>query len=203
MFKKMKSINVKKNNRLKILLLITIPTLLIIIFILLITTNSLSDLMGNSVTSYYCEDASYTLKGNQCIKEIKTKAATLGDVNLNQKIDEQDVKLITEYIDYVFYEEGEKNLSDLQIKLADINEDGKVYYDDESILKEYLDGTISTYGIYQENIGVKLFCEDGYALQDNYCIKKDVKTAKIKNVEIKDEKNEIKNIDNTNTSNNN
>ena len=198
-----KSNNIKmKKRKINKIHIIVASIILVIIIVVLITTGSLSNLMGNSVANqFYCEDSSYKLDGDKCVKEIKTKAAVLGDVNLDEKIDEQDVKLITDYIDYIFYEEGENNLSDFQIKLADINQDGEVYYVDETILKEYLDGTISTYGIYQENIGVSRFCEGGYTLQDNYCVKQDVKTAKKKIAEIKsnNEANENKSNDNNTT----
>ena len=179
---KSNNIEMKKRKINKIYIIVA-SIILVSIIVVLISIGSLSNLIGDSVTNqFYCEDSSYKLDGDKCVKEIKTKAAVLGDVNLDEKIDEQDVKLITDYVDYIFYEEGENNLSDYQIKLADINQDGEVYYVDETILKEYLDGTISTYGIYQENIGVSRFCEDGYTLNNDYCIKKDSKQALLKKI---------------------
>lgn len=66
------NIKIKKGKINKIHIIVA-SIILVIIIIVLITTGSLSNLMGNSVVSqYYCEDPSYKLDGDKCVKEIKT-----------------------------------------------------------------------------------------------------------------------------------
>lgn len=170
------------------LFLFILPIVIVIMIIVLLSTDSLSNLMGNSVTEYYCNDNSYTLKGDKCIREIKEKSAMLGDVNLDEKITEEDLKLVSGYADLVNEgEEQKSDLTNLQIKVADINQDGEVFYNDETILREYLNGTVSTYGVYQENIGVKRYCEDGYVLSDKYCLKQEIIKATVKETQSKND----------------
>ena len=42
-------------------------------------------IMGNLVYSnYYCEEGSFELKGNQCVKEEEIDSVLLGDMNNNK-----------------------------------------------------------------------------------------------------------------------
>ena len=184
---KMKKMKINKMH------IIVASIILVIIIIVLITIGNLSNLMGNSVVSqYYCEDPSYKLDGDKCVKEIKANPAFLGDINLDNKVSEEDLNLLTEYADLVFMDEQDKsNLSNLQVKVSDINEDGEVYYNDESILREYLSGSISTYGAYFENIGVKRLCEEGYTLKNDYCIKEVIVPALVKENKLNDSNDDI------------
>lgn len=190
------------SRRNKKVFLFLFPIVIVIMIVVLITTDSLSNLMGNSVTEYYCKDDSYTLKGDKCIKEIKEKSAVLGDVNLDEKITLEDLEMVSDYADLVNDgEEQKSNLNDLQIKVADINQDGEVFYNDETIFREYLDGTVSTYGVYQENIGVKRCCKDGYTLSDKYCLKQETIEAMVKENQSKsdpEDNNEKKDTTNKN-----
>lgn len=185
--------NKTKKGKINKIHIIVASIILVIIIVVLITTGSLSNLMGNSVVSqYYCEDSSYKLDGDKCVKEIKANPVFLGDINLDNKVSEEDLNLLTEYAELVFEDEQDKsNLSAIQVKVSDINEDGEVYYNDESILREYLSGSISTYGVYFENIGVKRFCEDGYTLKNDYCSKEVIVPALVKENKLNDSNDDI------------
>ena len=139
--------------------------------------------MGNSVVEYYCEDTSYNLEGNKCVKEVKERSVMLGDINIDDKITDEDLDLLTRYIDYIEYEQSDEevsNLTPIQIKAADISEDNEVYNVDVDILKAYLEHNTDTLGTYQENIGVKRVCNDGFTLDGNDCVKKEIVDAKVK-----------------------
>lgn len=171
-----KKLIIKNNNINKKIIILFFIILLIIIAIFL---GFNSRLMGNSVTDYYCEDESYTVEGNSCVKIIEKKYGLLGDINLDSKITIEDYQLLDKYVDSVFFEEDNTvSLNDLQMKVADIDGDGEVYENDKSILNAYLDGNINTFGVYYENIGNEKICENDYQLKGNSCIKKDVVSAK-------------------------
>jgi hypothetical protein len=57
-----------RKRKMKKLALYGVPAILIIALIALVSTGSLSKLMGNSVTSYYCENPEYELEGTNCVK---------------------------------------------------------------------------------------------------------------------------------------
>ena len=195
MFKK-KGIEISNdNNKNKKVIVISILSVVIVLsIIVLITTGGLSKLMGNSVTEYYCEDSSYKLEGDKCVKEIKEKAAFLGDVNQDDKITNDDLELVNRYINYVEFEEEDEEISKLtpiQIKAADVSEDGDVYYLDIDLLKTYLEQNTATYGAYQENIGTKRICADDFKLEGTECIKKDIVDAKAKTTEVPDEDSKV------------
>lgn len=193
--------DILKSKRNKKILLIGVSIFLVVVIVVLITTGSLSNLMGNSVTEYYCEDSSYKLEGNKCVKEIKERSAFLGDINLDDKVTNEDLDLLTRYINYIDYDEADEevsNLKPIQIKAADVSEDNEVYNLDIDILREYLESSTSTYGIHQENIGVKRICNDEFTLEGTECVKREIQSAKIKNTEVIDEKKEIEST-NTNT----
>ena len=172
-----------KTRRNKKILLFGIPVLLIIIVIALVATGSLSNLMGNSVTEYYCEDSSYKLEGNKCVKEIKEKSVMLGDVNLDDKVTNEDLDLISRYINYAdFGEQDEEasNLTSLQVKAADVSEDNDVYMSDVDLLERYLGNNSGSIGNNNESIGVKRVCSDGFTLQGIECVKKEIVDAEEK-----------------------
>ena len=60
--------------------------------------------MGNSAVSYYCSDSSYTLNGNKCIKKLEEKPILLGDINNDNSITDEDLKLLSQYVDFILYE---------------------------------------------------------------------------------------------------
>ena len=184
MFKK-KSIGISNDNKKnkKIIIISAVSAVFVLAIIVLLTTGGLSKLMGNSVTEYYCEDPSYKLEGDKCVKEIREKSAFLGDVNLDNKITNEDLNLIQRYINYAEYDEPDEEVSKLkpiQIKAADVSEDNDVYNLDYDILNAYLGANASTHGISEENIGAKRICADNFTLDGIDCVKKDIVDAKVK-----------------------
>ena len=174
----------KRNKKIKKFMIIAIPIVFFAIVVIYIVVNGITNSMGNSVVEYYCPDSSYKLDGTNCIKTLKEKAIYLGDINQDEKITKEDYELLSEYVDLVFYgEEDKSSLSDLQIMAADIDENGEVYFVDQTIMREYFEGTVSTYGVYRENIGTKRLCNIGYDLKGEYCYKEEVINALAKNIE--------------------
>ena len=174
----------KRNKKIKKFMIIAIPIVFFAIVVIYIVVNGITNSMGNSVVEYYCPDSSYKLDGTNCKKTLKEKAIYLGDINQDEKITNEDYELLSEYVDLVFYEEEDKSsLSDLQIMAADIDENGEVYFVDQTIMREYFEGTVSTYGVYRENIGTKRLCNIGYDLKGEYCYKEEVINALAKNIE--------------------
>lgn len=76
----------------------------------------------------------YELEGNICKKKIIEEAHKLdyvpGDINLNNKLDKEDLSLLNSYLN------KNLSLSDLQLKIADMNKDDLVDIDDYNILKK-------------------------------------------------------------------
>lgn len=185
MFKRRNSL--VSNKRYKIIIIIILSILFIISFFLVISYTNLFSLMGNTVTQYYCNDSSYTLQGDNCVRITKEGYALLGDVSLDNKITEDDLNILSSYADLVFTgDENSANLSDLQIKVADIDQDGEISYIDSTILSEYLSGIINTYYAYTDDIGIKRLCSDGFKLNSDTCIKKEVTKASSKELEAVD-----------------
>ena len=175
----------KKNKK---IIITTIPIFFLILAVMYITVNGISNSMGNSVIEYYCADSSYKLDGTNCKKTLKEKSILLGDINQDSIITEEDYKLLSEYVDLVFDEQEEKsNLSDLQIKAADIDENGEVYVVDQTIMREYFEGSVSTYNMYRINVGTKRLCNDGFTLKGEYCYKDDVVKAQVRETKNVDE----------------
>lgn len=108
---------------------------------------------------YYCIDSSYTLIKNTCTKYVANKAYILGDVNLDNSVDFNDINVIKEFLD------EKKELNSLQLKLADINQDSQVEMDDVSFLQEHISNEV-------DNIEKKLICDENYQLDKDICIKK-------------------------------
>ena len=115
-----KNIDIKMNKR--ILSIIGVSILFVVLIITLIVTGSLSKLMGNSTTEYYCEDTSYNLEGSKCVKQLREKSILLGDLDGDDKVTEADLKVMEEYINR-FYEEEDPQFTDEQILAADISKD--------------------------------------------------------------------------------
>lgn len=171
-----------KDSKKKFLLIIGLSVLFIGVGIILIATNSLSGLMGDSVTEYYCEDSSYNLEGTNCVKEIKEKSILLGDLDGDDKVTEADLKVMSIYVDKVFDEENPE-FTEEQILAADISKDDEIFDNDLTLLKEYFGGNGSMGNVYSDTIGVERNCKVGYTLNGTWCIKKDIVNAKAKEKE--------------------
>lgn len=167
-----------KRRKIKKAITVALPvTAIAVAAIAVVSSGSLSKLMGNSVTEYYCADSSYTLEGTNCKKTIKKSANFVGDADLNGSVDIQDV---TE-IQFIM---ADNDLAKTR-KPADVNLDGTVNEIDLRLLQNYLSGgsTTSTVSSGSEYIGVKKVCEsDEYTLNGDYCEKIDVVKALQKQV---------------------
>ena len=192
-----KNIDIKMNKR--ILSIIGVSILFVVLIITLIVTGSLSKLMGNSTTEYYCEDTSYNLEGSKCVKQLREKSILLGDLDGDDKVTEADLKVMEEYINR-FYEEEDPQFTDEQILAADISKDDEIFDNDLTLFKQYFGGNGSMGNVYSDTIGVERNCKVGYTLNGTWCIKKDVINAKVKErVENNKESNTVNknnNIDN-------
>ena len=87
----------------KTIFIVAIVFVFVLLVVVMLETGSLSNLMGNSVTDYYCEEG-YALNGDKCIKTVKEKAYRIGDVNQDDTINDKDVTLISDlYLPLVVY----------------------------------------------------------------------------------------------------
>ena len=154
-----------KRRRNKKILLIGAPIALVGILVILISTGGISKLMGNSVTEYYCEDSTYNLDGTDCVKTITKKAALLGDINSDEKVDNTDLNVLNNYVK----DQKSVTLSEIQLKAADINSDGMISELDVQILEGFFSKVAATYAELSEKIGVERLCEDDYTLNGKYC----------------------------------
>lgn len=153
----------KRNNKKKILFVL--PIALLCMVIALVVIRSSSKLSINSVISYYCSDSSYQLEGANCIKVLTQNSSLLADINSDEKIDEEDLNLLNEYV-----KSGQtSNFSKLQFKIADINIDGIINELDVKILEEYFTNLAGTSSTYSEKIGIERLCEDEYILNGDVC----------------------------------
>lgn len=88
---------------------------------------------GDIGSKLICDD-DYELEEKICKKKIIEEALKLnyklGDINLNGKLDEDDLDLLNKYLD------ENLSLTDLQLKVSDINKDGSVNKEDYNILKK-------------------------------------------------------------------
>ena len=145
-----------KRRRNKKILLIGAPIALVGILVILISTGGISKLMGNSVTEYYCEDSTYNLDGTDCVKTITKKAALLGDINSDEKVDNTDLNVLNNYVK----DQKSVTLSEIQLKAADINSDGMISELDVQILEGFFSKVAATYAELSEKIGVERLCEE-------------------------------------------
>lgn len=73
------------------------------------------------------------------LPEISATAYTLGDVNEDGQITQDDLTLVQNYI------QGTQALTDKQLKAADVNKDGKVNSGDSLLISKYINGSISSF----------------------------------------------------------
>ena len=198
MFNKNNNLVIKNDEELRKrkkqkLIFVCISIVLVVSFIVLIITGSLSNLMGNSVIEYYCNDSAYSLDGTNCVKKIVKKSFVLADVNLDDKIDSDDLNILNNYVK----DEKSVNLSEIQLKVSDINLDGMISELDVQILEGYFTKVAGTSASNSERIGIERFCETGYTLNGDKCEKTETIPAIRKYSSIDNDINE-NNLDNTN-----
>lgn len=158
----------KKGNKRIILMLIALAIGLFIVLLIyeLLTHNfSLRSIMGNSVLTgfYYCDDATYTLNSNECVKTNIKPTTLLGDVNSDGKVDETDFESLTKYLAKTI------TLTDDQLVAADVNNDGIISVGDLENIRLYLSGHVSS-GDILSKISVVSVCPKNYELKGNMCV---------------------------------
>ena len=168
----------RKNSKITLIIVILILVLLIacMIYELIARNTGMKSLMGNSITTtfYYCEDTSYTLSDNKCIKKENASSNILGDVNLDGKVDNSDLDLLNNYLAKTV------DLTDIQLAAADANSDGILSVGDAENIRLYITGHNSG-SEYLSKIGVSVVCPKEYTVTDNECIKETIVDAKYAN----------------------
>ena len=168
-----------KNRKIKKIIMYGLPALVVLVGIILISNGNLRNLMGNSVTTYYCEDSSYTLNGTKCTKLIKEKAHLLGDIDGDKKINTKDLSMISSYT------QTKQNFDEFQIAAMDVNGDASVDDQDIQIVKSYVQKVNLSENAGSYEIGTKLICPQDYTLEGEYCTKEVTVDAKSKTEEVK------------------
>ena len=165
----------KKKNKVTFIIVISFIVLLIVFMIyeLIARNTGMKSLMGNSLTTsfYYCEDNSYTLNNDKCVKTETASSNILGDVNLDGKVDNSDLELLNNYLAKTV------DLTDIQLTAADVNSDGILSVGDAENIRLYVTGHNSG-SEYLSKIGISIICPKDYTDKDNSCIKENIVDAK-------------------------
>ena len=171
----------RKNNKVRkvlliVFILIILLSILFMVYELVARNIGMKSLMGNSITTsfYYCEDSNYTLNDNKCIKQETAQSNILGDVNLDNVVDNSDLDLLNKYLAKTV------DLSEIQLKAADVNSDGILSVGDAENIRLYVTGHNSG-SEYLSKIGVAIVCPKDYNDSNNVCVKETVVDAKYAN----------------------
>ncbi len=168
----------RENSKVVFIIIISVIVLLILFlsYELIAHNTGLKSLMGNSVTTgfYYCDDSSYTLNNDKCIKSQTTQPALLGDVNLDGIVDSNDINLLNSYLAKT------TTLTDLQLVASDVNSDGIISVGDAENIRLYVNGH-NAGSEYLSKISLTLVCPTDYSLNNNLCVKETVANAKVAN----------------------
>ena len=174
----------KRKKIRKILLFSSILGIVLLVVVgVLLFSNIFKTSIGNSsnkniaTKQYYCDETGFKLTGSKCKKTITQQPFTLGDINLDSKVSDEDLILLSNYLD----NEDDK-LTKFQHSLADVDQNGELSYVDASLLNDYVNknNSVGTSAVYYENIGVLKICEEGFTLKSGKCTKTITKDAKIK-----------------------
>lgn len=174
---------INKENKFAFIIICSVIFLIIVIMVIgLISGKGLSGMMGNSVTKsfYYCDDSSYTLKENKCLKTETSESILLGDVNLDGKVDDNDLESLNNYLAKTL------SLKDLQLTASDVNSDGIISVGDVENIRLYLSGH-NAGSEYLSKIGVALVCPKNYELKNELCVREisvDAKSASYKKGDV-------------------
>lgn len=159
-----KDSNDKISETNKKLMIIAVPVVVILLVVGFISIDSVTHLMGNSATGnkYTCEDSTFELKGNKCVKQVNEKAYLIGDVNKDGAIDVLDTVLLQKNFS------GKVALDDYQKILGDVNKDGVVDTVDLAYINKYIgSGTTGTLGA--TNYINQYACREGLELKGETC----------------------------------
>lgn len=172
------------HNKKKILLIsiIIIIVLLVLLIIGIIFGFDFNKLMGNSLTNayYYCEDSSFTLKGEYCYKTNYTEPVLMGDVNKDGTISIFDVTEIQKYANNMI------EFDEVQLIVSDVNNDGVINNDDATLLQKSIANLDKNYDTVGGTVGTTYtlgkdkVCPKNYQLDFNKdsCIYNQVVKAK-------------------------
>ena len=168
-------LTLKKKNKVTFIIVISVIVLLIafMIYELIARNTGMKSLMGNSITTsfYYCEDNTYALNNDKCVKYETASSNILGDVNLDGKVDNSDLELLNNYLAKTV------DLTEIQLTAADVNSDGILSVGDAENIRLYVTGHNSG-SEYLSKIGVSIICPKDYTNKDNTCIKETIVDAK-------------------------
>ena len=168
----------KKNSKIMFIVVISLIVLVIafMIYELIARTTGMKSLMGNSIVAsfYYCEDDSYTLDGDKCVKSETTAANKLGDINGDSTVDNTDLELLNSYLAKTV------DLTEAQLMAADVNGDGILSVGDAENIRLYVLGHNSG-SEYLSKIGVSVVCPKDYTAKENTCVKETSIPAKYAN----------------------
>ena len=134
-----------------------------------------NSIWGNSVSSsyFYCEDSTYILKGDKCIKNEYSNQLLVGDANLDGIFDITDSTYVQLYINNkLSFDESAKTV-------CDVNKDGVVDITDYTMIQKALSSSSITNGspnsvndTSRYNIGKDKVCLNGYVKNNGKCLKK-------------------------------
>ena len=172
------------NNIFKTFFILVIFTLIFLVCYNLIKKDDITFVKANSTLNeiYYCDDDSYVLNNKMCFRNNVYKSYLLGDLDNNDIVNINDIEIIKEYTD------NKKELSNIQILTADVNNDNIVDINDIIIMQDNLKDN-------NTEIGKKYVCNENDVLNDNLCISKYSKEAKVKKI-VKGDINQNKKVDN-------
>ena len=168
----------RKKEKISLIIVLSFIVLLIafMIYELIARNTGMKSLMGNSITTsfYYCEDNTYTLNENKCVKSETIQTNLLGDINLNGVVDNNDLDLLNKYLAKTV------DLSEIQLMAADVNSDGILSVGDAENIRLYVTGHTSG-SEYLSKIGVSIVCPKDYNDKNNMCVKETIVDAKYAN----------------------
>lgn len=173
---------IKKNNYLIYIGGGCLGVVLVLVILLIINGFDFKSIMGNSVveTFYYCDDSTYTLEGNKCIKSDVSSALILGDVNLDGVVSDADLILLNSYLAKT------SELNENQLIASDVNSDGIISVGDSENIRLFVNGH-TTGSEYLVKIGSSYVCSKNYQLKENVCVSDisiDAKSASYKRGDV-------------------
>ena len=173
---------IKKNNYLIYIGGGCLGVVLVLVILLIINGFDFKSIMENSVveTFYYCDDSTYTLEGNKCIKSDVSSALILGDVNLDGVVSDADLILLNSYLAKT------SELNENQLIASDVNSDGIISVGDSENIRLFVNGH-TTGSEYLVKIGSSYVCPKNYQLKENVCVSDisiDAKSASYKRGDV-------------------
>jgi len=172
----------KKKLTIYIAVGVSLIFIIVLILVILLGGVNFKSIMGNSVveTFYYCDDKSYTLESNKCIKSDTVPVIVLGDVNLDGTVSDADLILLNGYLAKT------SQLTENQLIASDVNSDGIISVGDSENIRLYVNGH-TTGSEYLSKIGNAYVCPKNYELKGNICVSNisiDAKSANYKRGDV-------------------